>query len=150
MTPDPETTGSPPAPSAPADDVAKAILTGIRRLTYATIVLYGIVFAVVAGVWVDSGNKADALERTTDQTTAALCTFRADVKSRADATAAYLEAHPEGFPGVTPEQLRQGLDGQRRTVKALRKLNCPRPTPTPVATPSLPAPTGAGGRRSPP
>jgi hypothetical protein len=64
------------------------------------------------------------LATTTDRTNRALCTFRGDVRQRAATTAAFLADHPHGIPGVPLATLRQSLDGQRRTVKALSQLDC--------------------------
>lgn len=65
------------------------------------------------------------LADTTTRTNDALCTFRADVQQRLDNTEAFLADHPQGIPGVPTATLRQSLDAQRRTVKALGGLPCP-------------------------
>jgi hypothetical protein len=64
---------------------------------------------------------ADTTARTND----ALCTFRADVRHRAESTRRFLADHPQGIPGIPVGTLRQSLDAQRRTVKALSDLDCP-------------------------
>jgi hypothetical protein len=54
----------------------------------------------------------------------ALCALRGDLVTRIDTSTAYLKEHPEGIPGVDPKVIRAGIANQRRTVHALRHLNC--------------------------
>lgn len=54
----------------------------------------------------------------------ALCAQKLSAVDQIKQTEDFLEEHPEGFAGLSPEVLRRGLDGPKRTVKSLREVNC--------------------------
>lgn len=92
-------------------------------------VLIGLALLLASGSIFLSAALFVRLAQTTERTNAALCTFRADVRQRADATTKFLLDHPKGIPGIPPATLKQGLVGQRRTVAALGDLECPENIP---------------------
>lgn len=102
------------------DDIGAQILKTLRRLVWATGLLYAIVIALIAVLALRSISTSEQANRTTK----ALCIFRDDIQSRIDQTIKFLAEHPEGFAGVSAATLRNGLDGQRRTVAALSVLDC--------------------------
>jgi len=54
----------------------------------------------------------------------ALCVLRGDLETRINSSTKFLQEHPEGIPGIRPKLIRDGIQNQRRTVNALRSLNC--------------------------
>jgi hypothetical protein len=92
------------------------------RSGWKVLVVFGTLLAAVA-IFL-SAVLFTRLATTTDHTNSALCTFRADVQQRAQNTEKFLAEHPQGIPGIPVGTLRQSLDGQRRTVKALSDLDC--------------------------
>lgn len=104
-----------------SNDVRAELKRAIKLLTIAVSVC--LVFAISVGsfaVWL-----AFKVNDTTETQNAALCTFRADVQTRAQQGEDFLRDHPEGFAGIPAATLRQSIDGQRRTVAALARLDCP-------------------------
>jgi hypothetical protein len=59
-----------------------------------------------------------------NQNTRALCALRHDLEQRVSAGGRFLADHPRGIPGVPAKTLRQSIDGQRRTIRALRSVDC--------------------------
>jgi hypothetical protein len=51
-------------------------------------------------------------------------TNNADVQRRAHDGEAFLRDHPQGIPGIPVGTLRQSVNGQQRTVRALSALDC--------------------------
>jgi cell division protein FtsX len=107
--------------TAQAEDIAEEIRTMLRWLTIAVVVC----LVVAVGVGLFAITLASRVADQTDRTNAALCTFRADIETRAIQTEEFLREHPEGVAGIPAATLRQSLKGQRSTVAALGSLNCP-------------------------
>ena len=85
----------------------------IRALTVAVIVLFvtvGIIGVLAA--------------RTASQNKEALCTFTSDLEDRLDRGKEFIEAHPKGALGLSPEFIKNQLDNQQRTLDSLDSLNC--------------------------
>lgn len=63
----------------------------------------------------------------TDQqaNTQALCTFRADLVHRVNASEAFLLTHPHGISGISASEIRTSVSAEQRTVRALHALICP-------------------------
>lgn len=103
MTPDPTDPMPELTPASPSDGVRAAL----RWLVAATVALY----LVVGGLaW---------------QNTRAICALRSDVEVRVASSEKYLREHPEGFPGLSPQTIRDGIANQKRTIKALgRNIFC--------------------------
>ena len=107
-------------PTEEGKNIADAIQKTLKRLTF--LVVISMILALGAGVTavavaISTGNQSD-------KQNAALCTFRADLQSRVTQTEKFLLDHPEGFAGIPVAQLRQSLDGQKRTITALSSLEC--------------------------
>lgn len=85
---------------------ARLVLRSLIVLAVATAVLYGLVAYV-----------AFANQR-------ALCTFRDDLITRIASSQKFLKDHPKGAFGFTPQQIRDGITNQRRTIDALDGLRC--------------------------
>jgi hypothetical protein len=102
--------------SAVADSLRKTL----RLLVIATIVLYLVMVGIGIKIWQDG--KA---------TTDALCTYRADLITRVNASIAFLSEHPDGLPeaGVTAKSISDGINNQQHAILALADLNCSEPTP---------------------
>jgi hypothetical protein len=100
-----------------------------RELKRQRHMIVGLVVAILAlGVYgyVRLNDRANEAR----DTHTALCIFRGDLQSRVDQTEAYLQEHPQGFPGVPKATLLQSLNGQKRTVTSLSILRCPPPSPS--------------------
>jgi hypothetical protein len=105
-------------------DIAQELRNGLRRLTYATVVLFVALVALSVYAWRDSAAKRHDLQQEEARTNAALCTLRVDLEQRAKASADYLAEHPEGLPGIPASIIKSNLTGQRRTIAALSGLKC--------------------------
>lgn len=81
------------------------------------LVAWGLSFLLIAVVLV----QVQALSTRTND---ALCTLRGNLEQRVVDTEAYLEEHPNGFPGVSAADLQRSVDGQRSTIAALSDLDC--------------------------
>lgn len=81
--------------------------------------------ALVLGLWF---NQSRGLKKVATDTHSALCTFRADIQNRHDATVKYLLDHPRGLTTkkgdvvITAAQFKQSLKTQESTLNALRRL----------------------------
>lgn len=60
------------------------------------------------------------------QTTDALCALRRDMQVRVDGGRAFLREHPNGIPGISAADIRDGIRNQQRTIKALAGIDCPK------------------------
>lgn len=59
-----------------------------------------------------------------EQNTSALCALRHDLERRVEGGEQFLTDHPRGIPGIPAKTLRQSIDGQKRTIRALNRVNC--------------------------
>jgi uncharacterized protein YkwD len=108
---------------------ASPVQTALRRLTMWTVVLY-VLLATAAGAsfYIRSLDIA-RIERQSDRNVTAFCALRHDLERRIEDGLRFLEEHPGGIPGISAEQLRQSIQDQRVTVRALSIVVCP---PEPV------------------
>jgi hypothetical protein len=100
--------------------IAEEIKRALRRLFYATVVLYAITIGLLIYVFVLARDTA----RTTDRTTAAVCAFRNDLIQRNQQTQQFLITHPHGFADIPKNVLVQNVKNANRTIKSLRNLPC--------------------------
>lgn len=91
-------------------DIAAQLLRGLRRQTYAMVVLYLIVFGALGYVWRQENRTHDAL-----------CTLRGDLAQRVLASQDFLAKHPHSPFGPA---VRVSIAGQERTIHALSALHC--------------------------
>lgn len=103
----------PPEISQKGITTAQAIKRALWWLTAATVVLY----LLVGGLVLQTRSAAD-------KNTRALCALRHDLKQRADSSAAFLVEHPNGVPDIPAKIIQDGIDNQRRTIKALSIISC--------------------------
>ena len=64
------------------------------------------------------------LEEVAFETHSALCTFVADLERRHADGQKFLERHPQGIEGITREDIKRSLEGQRSTLQSLGVLEC--------------------------
>lgn len=102
-------------------DVANEIIRRLRLLTVAVLVC----LALCIGIGVFAITQSIQVGEDADRTTGALCALRVDLQSRVDQTETFLLSHPSGFAGIPRATLNQSLEGQKRTIAALRTLQCP-------------------------
>jgi len=62
--------------------------------------------------------------RESARTTHALCALRHDLEIRVSSGESFLKDHPNGIPGIPAKQIRDGIENQKRTIKALSALSC--------------------------
>lgn len=62
--------------------------------------------------------------RSAHQNHDALCTFRADLQTRIQASKDFIADHPEGFAGISTAVIQQQIENQQRTVDSLDGLHC--------------------------
>lgn len=90
---------------------------GLRLIRTALIVVtVGVVLN--SGGWVWSFNQAR-------QSKDSLCALRADLERRVKSSEQFLVEHPRGIPGISAKTIRDGIDNQLRTIRALQGLSCP-------------------------
>lgn len=111
-----------------------------RRLSLLTAWMVGTIVAlmvfvisVMGIVWYQAyrtGQSASDLKALTAQTHGALCTLKADQQRRYDSGNQYLEEHPQGLVSshgeviISAALLRQSINAQAATLKALQGLDC--------------------------
>ena len=104
----------------PVPEVAKKTLSAaeeikrtLRGLVIATVVLYLAMVGVAFYVYSNSRDN-----------TKALCAIRHDAQVRVTESQAFLNAHPNGFLGLSASQLQQSINDSDQTVNALSGLGC--------------------------
>lgn len=93
--------------------VAAGIKKALRRLTVGLVLVY--VGMAATAAWIYTNSKAN---------TDALCALRGDLELRVARSQNFLRENPTGIPGITPNVILDGIDGQKRTIKALSGLSC--------------------------
>ena len=59
------------------------------------------------------------------QTHAALCTFKHELEGRIVASKRFLSEHPNGLPGIaTPQEIQQDIKNRQAAVDSLEILHC--------------------------
>lgn len=89
-----------------------------------------VVVLVILAIVVALGGNISLLWRTNRQATSstvALCALRHDLEDRVKSGEQFLKSHPLGVAGIPAATIRTGIDGQRRTIKALAGLDCSSP-----------------------
>jgi hypothetical protein len=105
------------------EDVGDQLQTALRRLTWATVLVYVVLSAIIVIGYITASHQREALEETAINVNGALCTLRNDLEQRADASQALLE--DDGIPGLSETVLRTSIRNLRETVDALNSLDCP-------------------------
>lgn len=103
------------APNPNVEDTADKINSAVRWLAVSTVVLFLGLIALGTYVYTIASSNNDGL-----------CALRSEAKDRLEGTQKYLKEHPEGFPGITRAEIIKGLEGPKRTIRALKGLNCPK------------------------
>lgn len=82
--------------------------------------------AAIAGLTaIKASNDTARLARENVRTTVGVCALRSDLQRRVVSSTKFLEEHPDGVAGISPRDIRAGIDNQQRTISALRPLKCP-------------------------
>lgn len=95
--------------TSPGDEIRRAL----RVLVAATVLLYLVVGTLAVLNYHDNGVTSDAL-----------CTLRGDLETRVKASEKYLRETPNAIKGISPAQIKEGIDNQKRTIEALSDLSC--------------------------
>ena len=109
---------------APINGEPKAtILETINSLKRWTVVLFvALAVVTVTTFVVRSFDLAHVAENAT-QNRAALCALREDLHRRVEASVRFLE-NKGHIPGIPNTEIRQSIQNQRRTIAALRVIDC--------------------------
>ena len=94
-------------------DVAKSIQRTLRGLVITTVVL-----AILLG----AGGYLTAQSANSNRQS--LCALRLDLEDRVERSEAFLKRNPEGIPGIDARIIKDGVNGQKRTIHALSTLDC--------------------------
>jgi hypothetical protein len=105
--------------SNPALHTAKELRRMLRILIGLTVVLYVIMFGIATYTYFQG-----------QRNTKALCTIRDNAQNRVAQAQQFLQDHPNGIAGLTPDDLQRSINTSQATVKALEDVDCP-PPPTP-------------------
>ena len=100
------------------------VLEALDRLKWWTVGLsVGLVLLVLVTFVVRSFDLNRVAENA-QQNRIALCALREDLHRRIDAAQRFLENNPGAIPGIPPKEIRESIQNQRRTVAALRVIDC--------------------------
>lgn len=67
------------------------------------------------------------LTRENLQSVRALCALRADLRRRIAGSTKFLDEHPNGAADISRQDIQDSINNQKRTIRALRRLSCPKP-----------------------
>jgi hypothetical protein len=107
------------------ETIQDELRSALRRLGYATVVLYVVLSLLGLVFYVSSTHRRDEIAAVAASTNTALCALRSDLERRVASSIAFLEDNPEGFPGIPAQTIRDSIANQERTITALAVLTCP-------------------------
>lgn len=96
--------------------IANKLDRTLKRLVWATAVLYVVLIGLGYYIYAVSNENTDAL-----------CALRSDAEARIEQSQQFLNTHPNGVAGISAEQLKRSLNNSKRTYEALKDLDCPAP-----------------------
>jgi uncharacterized ion transporter superfamily protein YfcC len=96
----------------------------LKQLTHWTVVLYLLLALTAGATFVIRSADLARVQTQSERNVAAFCALRHDVERRIEDSQAFLDEHPNGIPGIPPEQIRDSLRAQRETVRALSIVVC--------------------------
>ena len=100
------------------------VLEALDRLKWWTVGLsVGLVLFVLVTFVVRSYDLHRVAENA-QQNRIALCALRDDLHRRVDAAQRFLDNNPGSLPGIPPKEIRESIQNQRRTIAALRIIDC--------------------------
>lgn len=112
--------------------VATKLQQSLRTLVIITVILFMMCIGIAtAGILyaIDQNNKTDQIVQENRSvaitTNRAICTLRADFERRVDESKKFLQQHPEGIPGISPQTIQTGIDNTQSTIDALSVVQCP-------------------------
>lgn len=97
--------------------LASLLLGFLTMLNVALVIAVVILIALLSNL-----NQRETMNQ--QGNTRALCALRDDLNRRVDSGLAFLRTHPHGIPGISAGSIRQSLNGQERTIIALRPVVC--------------------------
>lgn len=100
-------------PETRGKETATVLRKTLKRLVWATVVLYLCLAAVVIKVYLDGKS-----------TTESLCAFRTDLVQRVVQSNQFLKEHPNGTPGIPVKTITDSITNQTRTVLSLKDISC--------------------------
>lgn len=83
-----------------------------------------VLLAIVVLILVVLGAAGWYVSNEQSRTASALCSLRGDLEQRVRDSRTFLREHPGGIPGITPKLIRDGMNNQRRTIRALAIVKC--------------------------
>lgn len=129
-------------PHAGEPDPVDRILKALRLVGAATIFLFVLIFGVVGYLAWDAQVEREDLEKVAHEvaevaisTNEALCAVRLNFEQRIESSEEFLREHPEGFAGVSAEEIIRSINEEKQTLRALSGIDCPESEVPEVATP---------------
>lgn len=107
------------------DAKPEEVRSSLRWLVVATLVLYGMLAIVGTWAYLNAKDQRADLEAVITQTNQALCAVRHSYEERVRQSEAFLEANPDGFDGIKPALIKQGISQAQATVDDLSGIECP-------------------------
>jgi hypothetical protein len=104
--------------------IAEDLKRALRNLTIATVVVYLVLIGAGIFVAVQRSHDLARVEQVSKDTNTALCALRHDLELRVASSQQFLEEHPNGISGITPQTIQQSIDNQMSTIDALSNLDC--------------------------
>jgi predicted negative regulator of RcsB-dependent stress response len=105
-------------------EIAEEIKRALRNLTRATIIIYVVLAGLGLFAWIDSSNQRAEIKQVAISTNQALCALRFDLEARVENAEQFLVNNPDGIPGLSAASIQTSIESQRRTIVALRGLDC--------------------------
>jgi hypothetical protein len=109
------------------ETIQDELRTALRRLGIATVVLYVALAGLGVYFYLDAAAGRERIAEVTENTNVALCSLRGDLERRVATSIAFLEANPEGIPGIPVQVIQQSITSQQQTITALAILECSDP-----------------------
>jgi hypothetical protein len=97
----------------------------LKRLTTWTVVLYLLLAFVAGAVFIARQSDIQRVAAQSARNVAAFCALRHDIERRIEDSQAFLDEHPSGIPGIPAKQIRESIQAQRETIRALSVVVCP-------------------------
>lgn len=105
-------------------DVKDQLLRALRNLTIATVFAYLFLVGIGVFAYIQAHSQRAELRQVATSVNGALCTLRADLEQRVEASRAFLRQNPTGIDGISDEDIEQSIIAQEQAIDALASLRC--------------------------
>lgn len=94
------------------------------RAVWASIALCAVCLALFGWSAYLRTQDVKSIDELATETNGALCTFKMDLETRYANGVQFLDAHPQGIPGISAADIARSLNNQKATIDALSGLDC--------------------------